>query len=50
MLELTMLLALLGVTFLVVAARRKTTPAKPTFISLSPELKPARKISRKHLS
>jgi len=51
MFEATMLLALLGVVLRVIMARGKTTTAsRPTFISLSPELKPAKKISRKRLS
>ncbi|MEN8729558.1 MAG: hypothetical protein AB1Z51_07160 [Desulfuromonadales bacterium] len=48
--EVTMLLALLGLVFRVVVARGKTTSAKVTFINLSPELKPAKKTSRKHLA
>lgn len=50
MYEVTMLLALLGIALRVVVARRKTTSARPTFINLAPELKPAKKISRKHLA
>jgi hypothetical protein len=49
MLEATILLALLGVALRVLVARGKNTMARQTFISLSPELKPAKKISRKHL-
>ncbi len=48
--EVTVLLALLGIALLLVAVRGKTIAARLTFINLSPELKPARKISRKHLS
>jgi hypothetical protein len=50
MYEVTILLALLGVTFRLIAALGKSTSARLTFINLSPELKPAKKISRKHLS
>lgn len=50
MTEVTMLLALLGLTARLIVARGKTTKARLTIISLSPELKPAKKISRKHLS
>ncbi|MGD9019238.1 MAG: hypothetical protein PVF84_03250 [Desulfuromonadales bacterium] len=49
--EVTILLALLGLAFrVVVSTRGKSTSAKVTFINLSPELKPAKKISRKHLA
>ena len=50
MYEVTMLLALLGIALWIVAARSKTTSARLTFINLAPELKPAKKISRKHLA
>jgi hypothetical protein len=47
----TMLLALLGVVLRVIMARGKSTPARrPTLISLSPELKPAKKVNGKRHS
>ena len=48
--DVIMLLVLLGVAFRVIVARGQATSARVPFINLSPALKPAKKISRKHLS
>jgi len=51
MFEAAMLLAMLAVVLRVIMACGKTTKARrTTFISLTPELKPAKKVSRKRLS
>ena len=51
MFEAALLLSMLGVVVRVIMARGKTRkPSRPALISLSPELKPARKISGKHLA
>gem|GEM_PF-6805406 len=48
MFEATILLTLLGVVLWVIMARGKSTSARrPTLISLSSELKPAKKVNRK---
>jgi hypothetical protein len=50
MFEAIILLTLLGVVLWVIVARGKATTARrPNFISLAPELKPAKKTGRKRL-
>jgi len=51
MFEATLLLTLLGVVVRVLMARGKSmSTRRSTFISLSPELKPAKKVGRKRSS